>query len=71
VREALGQERIDHLRDMAVADLKQGKHAQMFIDLINEMQPRLAEALPAERELNPDELANHVLSFHPRPSASG
>lgn len=67
VRQALGDEAVAALRDRAVAHLKRGEVAQMYIDLVEHVSPKLSEGLPADRELNPDELANHVLCFHPRP----
>ncbi|TVQ51404.1 MAG: hypothetical protein EA377_12690 [Phycisphaerales bacterium] len=69
-REALGDEGIAHLRDLAVDDLKRGEFKKAFIDVIEAAAPKLAEALPADRDVNPNELANHVRLYHPRPSAS-
>lgn len=67
VREVLGDEEIGRLRDLAVAALKRGDFAGAFVDPLQEAGLLLAKALPADRKLNPDELPNHVLTFHPRP----
>lgn len=71
VRQALGDDVIAQLRDRAVQDLRQGTVASTFLDLIEQVQAHLAERLPADRELAANELANHVLSFHPRPANCG
>ncbi len=67
VRGALGDEEIGRLRDLAVAALRRGDFPGAFVAPIEEAAPLLAKALPADRELNPNELPNHVLTFHPRP----
>lgn len=67
VRKALGDEEIGRLRDLAVADLKRGDFAGAFVDTIEKAGALLAKSLPASRTLNPNELPNHVLVFHPRP----
>lgn len=67
VREVLGDEEIGRLRDLAVTALRRGDFAGAFVDPLQEAAPLLARALPADRKLNPDELPNHVLTFHPRP----
>ena len=38
-----------------------------FVETINQAADSLSEKLPADSEQNPDELANQVLRFHPRP----
>ncbi len=70
VREALGDEEIAHLRDLAVTALKRRDFVSAFVDPIRDAAPYLAKALPADRELNPNELPNHVLVMHPRPGSS-
>lgn len=65
--EALGQERIDTLRDTAVESLKSGRIDAALRETVSAAGTFLAETLPATREHNPNELADHVLVFHPRP----
>lgn len=67
VRAALGDEEISRLRDVAVAGLKRGDFVAAFVGTVEKAAPRLAEVLPADRQLNPNELPDHVLTFHPRP----
>lgn len=69
VREALGDEEISRLRDLAVTDLKRGDFAAAFVDTVEKAGTLLAKSLPADRTLNPNELPNHVLIFHPRPGS--
>ena len=64
---ALTEEGIRSLRDTAIEQLRKGKLAETFVETIRQAGERLQETLPADRELNPDELGNHVLEFHPRP----
>lgn len=71
VNEALGEQELERLRDVAVAHLKDGAFEQAFLDVIREAEPMLAERLPAERELNANELANHVVMYHPSPARCG
>ncbi len=66
-REALGDEGIEALRDTAVAHLRRGELPETFQLTVEQAGTILAEKMPAEREANPDELANRVLVFHPRP----
>lgn len=68
-RQALGDEGIAHLRDLAVDDLKGGLVANALIDVIEHAAGPLAEALPAQRELTDREIDSHLLILHPRPSA--
>jgi putative membrane protein len=63
----LGHERVAQLRDLAVAELKDGRFAEAFLRVIREASPRLAAALPAARRMNPNELPDRLLLFHPRP----
>lgn len=67
-REALGDERIQAIRDQAVERLRSGRLADSLADTVRAAGETLAESLPAEREVNPNELADHVLLFDPRPS---
>ena len=67
VREALTDQQIEALRDTAVAGLKKHEFTDTFVQTVQQAGELLAETLPADRDLNPDELPNHVLTFHPRP----
>jgi len=66
-REALGDEGIAKLRDVAVADLRQGQVARALIDVIEQAAVPLAKALPDERTLTEREIDDHLIVFHPRP----
>jgi putative membrane protein len=70
-RQALGDERIDELRDQAVAQLRSGQFAESFIAAIESAGHDFAEKLPGERSVNPNELDDHVLCYHPRPDVAG
>lgn len=71
VEEALGQAEIEHLRDVAVEDLKAGAFTKTFVDVVREAEPRLAEKLPADRDIDDNELPNHLVTYHPGPSRAG
>jgi len=65
--EALGEERIGAIRDRAVESLKEGEVVDGCIAAIEAAGEVLREAFPVGREVNENELADHVLVFHPRP----
>jgi putative membrane protein len=65
-REALGQEGIDALMELARSRLREGRRAATFLDTITEAATRLAPSLPPGEE-SPDELPNRLRLFHPRP----
>jgi len=67
---ALGEAQVGRLRDLAQEELREGRLAEAFLNVMREAAPRLAKSLPAERELNPNELPDHVLVLHPRPTTS-
>lgn len=64
--EALGQEKINKLRDISVENIKEGKRVEAFTDAIEEATQTLSEKPPPEGD-NPDEIDNGLLVFHPRP----
>lgn len=64
---ALTEAGIQSLRDTAVQQIRKGKLAETFIETIRRAGDRLEGALPADRQVNREELENHVLVFHPRP----
>ena len=64
---AVGAEGLDELKDNAAELLAEGRFADAFVKVVEDAGAKLAESLPASREINPDELDNHVLFFHPRP----
>jgi len=64
---AVGVEGVEALKDKAAGLLKAGRFADAFVQVVEEAGVKLAESLPASREINPDELDNHVLFFHPMP----
>ncbi len=66
-RAVLTDEGIEALRDTAVARLRGHRVTEAFVETVQQAGVRLAEALPADRQLDADELSNHVLTFHPRP----
>lgn len=70
VENALGEGEIGRLRHLALQELKGGRFAEAFLAVMHEAAPRLAEALPAQRQLDPNELPDHLLVIHPRPSSS-
>ena len=63
----LGAEGLEELKDNAAKLLAEGKFTDAFVKVVEDAGAKLAESLPASREVNPDELDNHVLFFHPRP----
>ena len=63
----LGESGLETLRDTAVSHLKRGAMVDTFVETINQAADSLSEKLPADPGQNPDELANQVLRFHPRP----
>jgi len=63
----LGAEGLEGLKDNAAELLAEGRFADAFVKVVEDAGAKLAESLPASREINPDELDNHVLFFHPRP----
>lgn len=67
VLNTLGSDGLEELKDKAAGLLKEGRFADAFVQVVGEAGEKLAESLPAAREVNPDELDNHVLFFHPRP----
>lgn len=66
---ALTHAGIESLRDRAVKNLRNQDFTATFLEAVKEAGERLAQAIPApaERSLDQDELANHLLIFHPRP----
>ena len=64
---AVGAEGLEGLKDNAAELLTEGKFTDAFVKVVEDAGAKLAESLPASREINPDELDNHVLFFHPRP----
>jgi len=62
----LGENGLDALRNMATERLVRGKRLEAFSDTVAAAAERLAPALPAEA-VNPDELADALRVFHPRP----
>ena len=63
----VGAEGIEELKDNAAGLLAEGRFADAFVKVVEDAGAKLAESLPASRAVNPDELDNHVLFFHPRP----
>ena len=64
---AVGTEGLEALKDKAAGLLKEGRFADAFAQVVEEAGVKLAESLPAARDVPPGELENHVLFFHPRP----
>jgi uncharacterized membrane protein len=65
-REILGDEGIDELKELAVDQLKEGGGRETFVRPIERATDLLAPELPAGDD-DPDELADNMLVFHPRP----
>ena len=63
----VGAEVIEELKDNAAGLLAEGRFADAFVKVVEDAGAKLAESLPASRAVNPDELDNQVLFFHPRP----
>ena len=61
VREVLSDQRIQELCDLAVSEIKAGRISRVFETLMDALEPELSKHLPADRELNPNELSDHVL----------
>jgi putative membrane protein len=62
----VGQEGIDKLRDIAVKHLKQNEREKTFTSTFMEAANMLKDKLPSG-EINPNELSNQILTYHPRP----
>lgn len=65
--QALMEDGIRTLRDIAARQLQKGDFAQTFLQAIEVAGRRLENSSPAQREMNPNELATHLLIFHPQP----
>ena len=65
--QALMEEGIRTLRDIAARQLQKGDFAQTFLQAIEVAGRRRENSSPAQQEINPNELATHLLIFHPRP----
>ncbi len=64
VRGALGDERIQQLCDLAVAEIKAGQIENVFETLMGDVEETLAEKLPSDRDFDVNELENHLLVAH-------
>jgi putative membrane protein len=64
--EALGEDGLGVLRDIAAGRLREGKTIETFLETLQVAAERLAAALPPGAE-NPEEISGQVLLFHPRP----
>jgi putative membrane protein len=69
--EALGENQITALRDEAVERLRTATIAEACIATITAAGTALAEKVPADDTDEENELANHLLLFHPRPGSAG
>ena len=64
VRSALSDERIQQLCNLAVVEIKAGRIETVFETLMSEVEETLVEKLPCDRELDANELENHILLAH-------
>ncbi|MFT5303421.1 MAG: putative membrane protein [Mariniblastus sp.] len=64
VQSALGDERIQQLCKLAIAEIKAGKIENVFETLMGDVEEALAEKLPSDRTFNANELENHLLIGH-------
>lgn len=60
VHEVLGQERIEELCRIAVAEITEGRIRNVFALLMDEIQPELSTKLPANRTLDESEVDDHL-----------
>ena len=65
--EGIGGETLDTLCAEAIEQLKSGKRLEAFTETITKLTRSLADKLPADRDLDSNELADHMLIIHPRP----
>ena len=63
-REALGAEKIQEVCDSAITELKIGNYKQAILQVLEQLSLTLTEARPANRDVDKNELSNHVLTFH-------
>ena len=63
-REALGAEKIQEVCDSAITELKTGNYKQAILQVLEQLSLTLTEARPANRDVDKNELSNHVLTFH-------
>lgn len=62
--EALGVEKVQEICNSTVAELKTGNYRNAILHALGQLSIVLAEAHPADRQFNENELADHVLTFH-------
>lgn len=67
--DALGQAVVHELCDQGIAGLKQGRTFETLLELVQRLGEILPAKMPADRTTHANELADHVLTIHPRPSA--
>lgn len=63
-KEALGAEKIQEICDSAIAELKIGNYRQAILQVLEQLSITLSDARPADRDLDKNELSNHLLTFH-------
>jgi putative membrane protein len=66
---ALGEDQLARLRDLAVELLRGQRVADACVAIVNDAAAVLAARLPADSATRTEQLANHVLVFHPRPGS--
>lgn len=63
-KEALGAEKVQEICDSAIAELKTGNYRQAMLQVLEQLSITLSAARPANRDVDKNELSNHVLTFH-------
>ena len=63
-REALGDEAIQAICQSAIPLLRKKEHRQAILQTIDQMSAKLTKLFPADREIEENELADHVLVLH-------
>ena len=63
-REAVGDKAIEDICQAAIPLLRQKKHREAIVHTLDQLSAKLVESLPADRQLDENELADHVLVLH-------
>lgn len=63
-RDAIGDEAIEAVCQATIPLLRAKQHRQAILQTIDQLSVKLAELLPADREVNANELSDHVLVLH-------
>ena len=63
-RDAVGDEAIESICQSTIPLLRAKKHREAIVQAIDQLSVKLVELLPADRQIDDNELADHVLVLH-------